>query len=89
MIPSTYPLIDVIGVFKSCEIKDFGQINQLKGIINTGKMASALYSETQSNFKNYDSTAAVAKQLLNPDEAKTDNAESQKIANSILDGIGL
>lgn len=70
-------------------VKDFGQINQLKGIINTGKMASALYSETQSNFKNYDSAAAYAKQVLNPDEAKTDNVESQKMANSTLDGVGL
>ncbi|WP_455653400.1 hypothetical protein [Phascolarctobacterium sp.] len=68
-------------------VKDFGQINQLKGIINTGKMASALYSETQANFKNYDNAAATAKQLLNPNEAKADNAESQKLAENIQDGI--
>lgn len=70
-------------------VKDLGQINKLKGIINTGKMASALYSETQANFKSYDTASATAKQSLDPSEAKTDDVQAQNIAKNIMDGVGL
>lgn len=68
--------------------KDFGQINKIKGVINTGKFATSLFNESKKQFDLYDKNSAAAKQKLDVKEAKSDDAAVKDILAQMKDGFG-
>lgn len=68
--------------------KDFGQINKIKGVINTGKFATSLFNESKKQFDLYDKNSATAKQKLDVKEAKSDDAAVKDILAQMQDGFG-
>lgn len=77
---------DIKPAMKSFSLENMELLNQLKGIMSTAQFAQKMYTNTQKAYKDYDSKSNKARQLLNPEEAKSDSEQVKNLAASVMDG---
>ena len=77
---------DAGSAIKTMGVLDAAKSKEVKGIVSTANMAKGLLGSTQSEFSEYDKNSHEAKQLLNPKEAKSTDADVADLAKKAMDG---